>query len=144
MKSSFAQPNSFLAISSQLFCQLPNPGTLSIVCCNFHLFSLISAELNSRLTALLELRNSADLNDLLCRFYNPSARDRIENAALLLHEFVCAETCLRSRSIATAVRVTSRSVTIPLLLHADITQQRLFPWLHSSCKYATVFWRTPY
>jgi hypothetical protein len=30
----FAQPNSFLTSSSQLFCQLPNPETLSVLCCN--------------------------------------------------------------------------------------------------------------
>jgi hypothetical protein len=93
----FAQPNSFLAISSQLFCQLP------ILLCICHLFSLIFAELNSRLTALLELRISTDLNVLFCPFYNPSARDRTkETVHLLFHEFVCAETCLPSRSIATA------------------------------------------
>jgi hypothetical protein len=43
----YAQPYFFLAISSQLFCQLPTPEILSILCCNCHLFSLIFAELNS-------------------------------------------------------------------------------------------------
>jgi hypothetical protein len=58
---------------------------------------------------------------------------RTENIVfLLLHLFVSAEKCLLDCSIATAVRVTSRIVTIPLLLRAGITQQRLFLWLHNS------------
>jgi hypothetical protein len=47
----------------------------------------------------------------------PLGTDRTENTALLLlRAFVSAETCLINRSTATNVRVTSRIVTIPLLL----------------------------
>jgi hypothetical protein len=45
---------------------------------------------------------------------------RKHGSSLLLREFVSAETRLPNHSIATAVRVTSRIVTIPLL-REDIT-----------------------
>jgi hypothetical protein len=51
-----AQPNSFLAICSQLFCQLPTLETLSILCCS------------------CQLRNSTDSNDLFCLFITPRHR----------------------------------------------------------------------
>jgi hypothetical protein len=47
----FAQPNSFLAIIHNHL-RLPS---LSILCCNCHLFSLIIAELNSRLSSISQL-----------------------------------------------------------------------------------------
>jgi hypothetical protein len=79
----FAQPNSFLAISSHLFCQLPTPETLSILCCN------------------------CQLNWLRCpslSFLYPLGTGRTESTALLLLPvFVYTETPLLSCSIATAV-----------------------------------------
>jgi hypothetical protein len=54
--------------------QLPPPETVSILCCNCHFFSLIFTELKLRLTAHLELRNSTNSDEILCPFYNPSAR----------------------------------------------------------------------
>jgi hypothetical protein len=74
----FAQCNSFLAISSQLFCRLPTPETLSFLCGN------------------CQLRNSTDLNDLPCPPYNPSAR--ASQKAQLFYCRVCLFTrkCLYS------------------------------------------------
>jgi hypothetical protein len=43
------------------------------------------------------------------------------HSSSLLREFVSSETCLSIRSIATAVRITSRIFEIPLLLRAGIT-----------------------
>jgi hypothetical protein len=57
--------SSLLVIYSQLIYQLPTPETFSILCCDCHLsrchiFSVIFAELNSWLTAHLELQNSIE------------------------------------------------------------------------------------
>jgi hypothetical protein len=72
-------------------------------------------------SANCQLRNSTDSNDLLCPFYKPSARTAQRTALLLLRVLVYAETRLLNCSIATAVRVTSRIIKVPLLLRAGIT-----------------------
>jgi hypothetical protein len=54
-------------------------------------------------------------------------------APLLFREFVYVETFLLNCSIATAVRITSLMVAIPLLLRASITLQQLLFWIHASC-----------
>jgi hypothetical protein len=77
-------------------------------------------------------RNSADLNDLICPFYNPSARAAQKIIVLLLlREFVSEETRLPNHSTASAACVTFRTVTVAPVLRAGITQQCLFLGLHT-------------
>jgi hypothetical protein len=106
----FAQHNSFLAFSSQLFCQLPTPETLSILCYNCqvsrcHPFLIIIAELNSRLNHNLELGNSTHFS------WKQQPTISILNSS-----------CLRSSlySFGTAPQKTP----LPLLLRVDSLLQR--------------------
>jgi hypothetical protein len=124
--SLFAQPNSFLAIYSQLFCQLPTPDTPSII--------ILTAWDPRYITSGPPLENTA--SSIVACWLTPaeislphrcvatrSALTTENTALLLLGTFASAGTCIPSRCLAmkySGFQASCNNIIVKSLMHGAL------------------------